>query len=791
MAGSYMTSNDNSNAFLLNDDQINSNNKPSRFANRLPLYPLQHNETVKNIVNNDIMKRFKHLNENTEDERNFHTANRFSYSYIFANICRLRFKYLIMRFLVTFSVIVITADYLFMKSLDLFDRIEYSDNSSYLIIKFLKLSSRFVALYGSFLSIELTRKNYLHVSFKSSHFLKSFQKFVKYQAVYIASFLLLSISLGFFNRFYEQFETKTLAVLSLISLTGVYTTKHLFCGNDRLVFSQGTEFYQNPQLYIKVNCYKKLINSLTLSASSVLGIFGLYVLTVKVGLEFFYQLIINNVFWRFAKYLFVGKQKQSEYINNMMILNGYYGSHYNSEDLKYLASRSLNKNDNTSSVTSDAANIAFLTFKQLINLFVLNAAVFFIWEILNISFNAYLSIGPLHKGKLISLSSPRPIDTLIDGLRNKNSFARLTAFQELSLRSQLKLKGNLVENIYRNPIYNNKSNWSNILKECLKIINETNNNIVEYNLKINIKKDNEAYLNKLMAFQKNKNLEKLLKLQENERLFGNSLSPIDDLDLVTLNNEYLAKKDQIWRDNFDNVNNNILNAYDDEYIHGISQENRNKSRQLKEFHSNIQKDDDSYLNDNVIIKYVYPSIKRFFNKNIKKFLFPDVAKPVISLQPELNTSYDTKLNKLFRVFLARTNIITKSTVLNHLYVKYTNYLLEKDAQEICTLPTAYAESVFAMCSLLIRSLEENPRSYVVSSINEILKTYQISSVILSEYCDLVNQERGYSKSKPTGIEILYDIVLAAFLEVVVKYNSLLKDIELDDDVKDLIKCVLE
>lgn len=791
MVGSYMNSNDSSNAFLLNDDQMNSNNKPNRFANRLPRYPLQHNETVKNIVNNDIMKRFKHLNENTEEERNFSTANRFSYSHIFANICRLRFKYLIMRFLITFSLVVITSDFLLLKSLDFFGGVEYAENSTYLFVKVLKLSSRFVALYGSFLSIELTRKNYLHVSFKSSHFLKSLEKFVKYQAVYMGSFLLLTISLGFFNRFYEQFETKTLAVLALISLTAVYTLKHLFCGNDRLVFSQGTEFYQNPQLYIKVNCYKKLISSLRLAALSVLGIFGLYVLTVKVGLEFFYQLIINNVFWRFAKYLFVGKQKQSEYINNMMILNGYYGSHYNSEDLKYLASRNLNNNVNTSTATSDATSIEFLSFKQLINIFVLNVVVIFIWEILNISFNAYLSIGPLHKGKLISLLSPRPIDTLIDGLRNKNSFARLTAFQELSLRSQLKLKGNLVENIYRNPIYNNKSNWSNILKECLKIINETNNNIVEYNLKINIKKDNEAYFNKLAAFQKNKNLEELLKLQENERLFGNSLSPIDDLDLVTLNNEYLAKKDQIWRDNFDNVNNNILKAYDDEYINGISHQNRNRAEQLNEPRSNIQKGDDSYLNDNVIIKYVYPSFKRIFNKNIKKFLFPDVAKPVISLQPELHTSYDTKLNRMFRAFLAKTNIITKSTFLSNLYVKYTNYLLEKDAQEICSLPTVYAESVFAMCSLLIRSLEEHPRSYVVSSINEILKTYQISSVILSEYCDLVNQERGYSKTKPTGIEILYDIVLAAFLEVVVKYNSLLKDIELDEDVKDLIKCVLE
>ncbi|OBA26473.1 hypothetical protein HANVADRAFT_25110 [Hanseniaspora valbyensis NRRL Y-1626] len=667
MAGSYNNGNDNYNAFLLNDDLLNNNNRHYKFGNNNPLYSLKNNETVKNIVNNDIVKRLKHVTDTNAEEHTFHSSNRFSYNFIFANICKLRFKYLITRFLITFAIFVKIIDYLFVKIFSIFQETDYSISNSYFFIKMLKLGSKILAIYGSFLIIELTRKNYLHVSFKRNNLLNSITKFFHYQVVYLISFLLLTISLGSFDTFYQQFETKTIGLLTIISLSMVYTLKHLMTDSDRLVFTQGAEFYQNPQSFIKISCYKKLVSSLKFASLNV----------------------------------------------------------------------------------TKKSTINFLSFKQLLNIFLVNVFVIFLWEILNISFNAYLSIGPLHKGKLISLMSSTPINTLVDGLRNKNSFTRLTAFQELSLRSQLRVSGNLVENIYRNAIYKNKNNWFNILKECLKTINDTNEKIVEYNLKINFRKDNEAYLNKLTILQKNKNLEKLLKLQENEHLFGNNL--------FTRNNNNSVKPEHIY----DNSND-------------------------------IQREDDSYLNGNLIMKYVYPSLKKFFNNKVKKFLFPDVSKPVITLQPELNTSYDSKFNKIFRNVLAKINVLTKrNTFMNGLYVKYTNNLLEKDAQEICPLPTVYAESVFAMCSLLIHSLEESPKSCVVSSINEILKTYQISSVILGEYCDLVSQEREHSNKNTTSIEILYDIVLAAFLEVVTKYKFLLKDIELDEDVKDLINCVLE
>ncbi|XBW35335.1 hypothetical protein QEN19_000901 [Hanseniaspora menglaensis] len=793
MVCSYSNNNESYKAFLLHDDITNKNH--TRFGHKNPLNSIKNNETVKNIVNNDIMKRFKHASEIDDQEQTFHSNNKYSYNFSFSNICRLRFKYLILRFLITFTVAVKLFDYFLVKVLDILHITYFEDQNSSLFLSALTLTIKLIAVYGAFLLIELARKNYLHVSFKKNSLYKIFSKFLYYQAIYISSFLLLSISLNFINKFYSQFETKTLTAISVLSLTTVYTTKHMFFDVDRLMFTQGTEFYQNPQSYIKINFYKKIVESVKLSILSIIAITGFYICTVKIGFEFFYQLLVNGIALRFIKYVFSGKQNQNEEINNMMILNGYYGSHYNKEDLHYLASKNSKKILNNTRKTVSLSSIKFLSLKQVIAIFSINFSIMFLWELLNVSFNAYLSIGPLHKGKLISLMSARPIDTLVDGLRNKNSFTRLTAYQELSLRSQLKMKGNLVENIYRNPIYNNKTNWFNILNECLKTIKETNNNIVEYNLKLNFKKDNAAYLNKLAVMQKKKNLEKLLKLQENEHLFGSNLSPIDDFDLLNLNNEYLSKKDEILNDNVNSVNDNVLRAYDDAYIYknfGSNAYQHNYSTNNKVTNdAEIVAIDETYLNGNIIVKYAFPTFKRIFDKNIKKFLFPDVAKPVITLQPEIKISYDNKFSQVFRGFLNKATNFTNSALMKKVYAKYTNHLLEKDAQEVCPLPTVYAESVFSLCSLLIQSLNENPKSYVVSSINDILKTYQISSVILGEYCDLVAHERGDSNASSTSIEILYDIVLAAFLEVVVKYKPLLKDIELDEDVKNLIACVLE
>lgn len=55
---------------------------------------------------------------------------------------------------------------------------------------------------------------------------------------------------------------------------------------------------------------------------------------------------------------------------------------------------------------------------------------------------------------------------------------------------------------------------------------------------------------------------------------------------------------------------------------------------------------------------------------------------------------------------------------------------------------------------------------------------------------MVEEEKGSKKFK-TSIEVLYDIVLAAFVEVIRKYQPLLKDIDLDEEVKDMIKFAMD
>ncbi|KAL6926025.1 hypothetical protein ACO0SA_000635 [Hanseniaspora valbyensis] len=79
MAGSYNNGNDNYNAFLLNDDLLNNNNRHYKFGNKNPLYSLKNNETVKNIVNNDIVKRLKHATDTNEEEHTFHSTKFWPY----------------------------------------------------------------------------------------------------------------------------------------------------------------------------------------------------------------------------------------------------------------------------------------------------------------------------------------------------------------------------------------------------------------------------------------------------------------------------------------------------------------------------------------------------------------------------------------------------------------------------------------------------------------------------------------------------------------------------------------
>ncbi|KAH3687712.1 hypothetical protein WICPIJ_001296 [Wickerhamomyces pijperi] len=108
----------------------------------------------------------------------------------------------------------------------------------------------------------------------------------------------------------------------------------------------------------------------------------------------------------------------------------------------------------------------------------LTAVGFFLvlsWEVLNAGFNAYLSIGCLHRGNTLSELSKDPLMTLLTGLRSEKPFAKLTAFQELAYIS----KSNDQEG--REAIYNRNNRrdvvWRDILTECEKVIKQNNSNI--------------------------------------------------------------------------------------------------------------------------------------------------------------------------------------------------------------------------------------------------------------------------------------------------------------------------
>lgn len=96
--------------------------------------------------------------------------------------------------------------------------------------------------------------------------------------------------------------------------------------------------------------------------------------------------------------------------------------------------------------------------------------------------------------------------------------------------------------------------------------------------------------------------------------------------------------------------------------------------------------------------------------------------------------------------------------------------------------------------LLINAIEEDPKGGVVSSVGEVLKCLERSVGALGRFADWhpeVNRKSTDTDGEsPDVISILYDLSVSAFLEIVLKYNVLLNDLYLDDDVVKLSKWVL-
>lgn len=118
-----------------------------------------------------------------------------------------------------------------------------------------------------------------------------------------------------------------------------------------------------------------------------------------------------------------------------------------------------------------------VNFKIWLQISIYNFILLTLWELFDSAFNAFLSIGCLHKGHTLSELSPDPYSTLLSGLKSDKPFTKLTAFQELAFISNSSDPKRRIE-IYNK---NNKREflWGEILKECGKVINENNLKITQ------------------------------------------------------------------------------------------------------------------------------------------------------------------------------------------------------------------------------------------------------------------------------------------------------------------------
>lgn len=460
----------------------------------------------------------------------------------------------------------------------------------------------------------------------------------------------------------------------------------------------------------------------------------------------------------------------------------------------------------------------FPGFQSTLKLAILTFLIILNFEFINLAFDSHMTMGCLHKGKPISALSSTPMETLVNGLQSKNQFTKLTAFQELAYRATS------MDSSLRMPIYNynnvnstgstnnNSSNtdtaainatnnhntnnmkyynsmshgykniWSIILKECLSVIYETNENVNDYLVKLNnINNNNNNNDNTLNNI--NRQFETF---KQNENIFGNS--PKQNYN----NNSRLSTT---------NFSNN--NATDINYNHKISLHEGNilLNRHLKKIN----------LHDNNINKFNNNSNGNYIDSNDK-------------LNQSILT-HDTKLTKMIKLlyfksqdytlqfFFPNNNTSNSNTTANSPSGKNNSQLIgygnklsifeiwyfskERIAKKLIPIPNYHAESIISIMGFLINSLEESPRGNIVGSVNEILVALERSIAILgkfTEYNSIANDENNNSNDSNNNlnyITILYELSINAFLEIVLKYNTLLNDVHLEDDVQKLCNWVLE
>lgn len=382
----------------------------------------------------------------------------------------------------------------------------------------------------------------------------------------------------------------------------------------------------------------------------------------------------------------------------------------------------------------------------------LSFCIFFNIEFINISFNAHMSIGCLHKGKPISALSSTPMETLITGLNSTRLFTKLTAFQELSYRAtstDLSLRMPIYHTRYRNTHI-----WPVILRECLVTIQETNESVT-------------SYLNALensMKSQKNLNYQlRDMNSREKEELFGNEAS-VHLSRSPSSQNRFPGSPPILSSDQAPHR----INLKDDNVLL-----KRNVAKRGASFHSpdNYIQVTHSYnepiITHDTTLTSLFRSLVKSIKTNISLFFFPS-AQPCQGQAQQLSIIDAWCISK------------------------------RRQAEKLVPLPVCHAECIVSLMGLLINALEEDPKGGVVSSVGEVLKCLERSVGALGRFADwnpemiIKANEHGKQKEPSTdAVSILYDLSVSSFLEIVLKYNTLLNDLYLDEDVVKLSKWVLD
>lgn len=382
-----------------------------------------------------------------------------------------------------------------------------------------------------------------------------------------------------------------------------------------------------------------------------------------------------------------------------------------------------------------------------IKLIVLSFWIFANLEFVNVAFNAHMSIGCLHKGKPISSLSSTPMETLVTGLSSKRLFTKLTAFQELSYRatsSDLSLRLPLYHKRYKNSHI-----WPVILRESLLVVQETNDAVTKY-------------LNTLENTMSSRNGPKYKFHQsygsENENLFGNQATVTVTGSSFDMNNFPGSAP----RDSSGNVSHRIT-LKDDNVL--LPKNPRQQGRP-------------TFTGDVLGVSHSY-------------------NEPIITHETTFLMIADRLLQKVkatLNSFFFPSTISSQDQAPQLSIIEVWSISKRRQAEKLAPLPVCHAECIISLMGLLINAIDEDPKGGVVSSVGEVLKTLERSVGALGRFADWnpdPNKKSNAEKDTPDCISILYDLSISAFLEIVLKYNVLLNDVYLDDDVVKLSKWVLD